>query len=138
MALLNLLPAACDSELRRTTDLTHFDYRVLANLSEAPERTLQMSALAERTTASLSRLSHVVTRLERQGWITREVSAHDARATNAVLTQSGWEKVVATAPFHVQSVRNLVLDALTPSQFHQLGVIAGKIVRRIEERTATP
>ncbi len=138
IGLLMLLPAALESDLRRRSGLTMFDYLVLASLSEAPKRTLQMSALATRANASLSRLSHVVTRLEKQGWITREVCAHDARATNAVLTTLGWEKVVATAPHHVQAVRDLVVDALSPSQFQQLGTIAGKIGRRIEERTVAP
>jgi len=138
VGLLTTLPAALESELRRTADLTTFDYTVLANLSEAPKRTLQMSALATRTNASLSRLSHVVTRLEKRGWITRQVHGNDARATNAVLTKSGWEKVVATAPEHVQSVRDLVVSTLSPSQFQQFGASAEKIVRRIEERTAAP
>lgn len=138
VGLLTMLPAALDSDLRRTADLTLFEYTVLASLSEAPRRTLQMSALAVRASASLSRLSHVVTRLEKRSWITREVCGRDARATNAVLTRSGREKVAATAPHHAQTVRDLVLDALSPSQFHQLGAIAGKIGRRIQERTPAP
>lgn len=138
VGLLTTLPAALDSDLRRAAGLTMFDYTVLASLSEAPTRTLQMSALAARASASLPRLSHVVTRLEKRGWVTREVCGRDARATNAVLTRSGWEKVVATAPHHAQTVRDLVIDALSPSQFQQLGTIAETIGRRIEERTPAP
>jgi DNA-binding MarR family transcriptional regulator len=136
IGLVTTLPAALDSEFRRTADLSMFEYHVLASLSEAPNRTLQMSALAYSTSASLSRLSHVVTRLEKRGWVTREVNDHDARATNAVLTRSGFEKVVATAPDYARSVRDLVVDALSPYQFQQLGNIATKIQRRIEERTS--
>lgn len=44
--------------------LTHFEYFVFAMLSEAPERTLRMTALGQRTDATLARLSHVVRRLE--------------------------------------------------------------------------
>jgi DNA-binding MarR family transcriptional regulator len=138
VGLLTVLPAALDSDIRRAAGLTMFEYTVLASLSEAPKRTLQMSALASRASASLPRLSHVVTRLEKRGWITREVCGRDARATNAVLTRAGWEKVVATAPHHAQTVRDLVVDALSPSQFQQLGIIAGKIGRRIEERAPAP
>jgi DNA-binding MarR family transcriptional regulator len=138
IALLTTLPAAIENDLRRTAGLTMFEFTVLASLSEAPRRTLQMSALAFRADASLSRLSHVVTRLERRGWIIREVSGDDARATNAVLTTSGWQKVVATAPQHAQSVRDLVVNALSPSQFEQLGLIARKIGRSIHARTAAP
>ena len=138
VGLLTVLPAALDSDIRRAAGLTMFEYTVLASLSEAPKRTLQMSALAARASASLPRLSHVVTRLEKRGWITREVCGRDARATNAVLTRSGWEKVAATAPHHAQTVRDLVVDALSPSQFQQLGIIAGKIRRRIEEQAPAP
>jgi len=113
VALLTMLPAALDSDLRRTCGLTMFDYTVLASLSEAPQQTLQMSALAARASASLPRLSHVVARLEARGWLTREGNGRDARATNAVLTRSGWEKVAATAPHHAQTVRDLVVDALS-------------------------
>ena len=134
IGLLTVLPAALDSDLRRTAGLTMFEYTVLASLSEAPERTLQMSALAVRASASLARLSHVVTRLEGRGWITRKASGRDARATNAVLTTAGWEKVAAVAPCHAQAVRDLVIDALSPSQLRQLGIAAAKITRRVEER----
>jgi DNA-binding MarR family transcriptional regulator len=138
VGLLTTLPAALDSDLRRTAGLTMFDYTVLASLSEAPQQTMQMSALAARSSASLPRLSHVVARLEARGWLTREACGGDARVTNAVLTQSGWEKVAATAPHHAQTVRDLVVDALSPSQFRQLGTIAQKIRHRIEGQTPTP
>jgi len=138
VGLLMMLPAALESDLRRTADLTMFDYLVLASLSEAPQRTLQMSALAARSNASLSRLSHVVTRLEKRGWVAREVCGHDGRVTNAVLTRSGWEKVLATAPHHAQAVRDLVVDPLSPLQLRQLGTIAATIGRRIDERNAAP
>jgi DNA-binding MarR family transcriptional regulator len=134
IGLLTVLPAALDADLRRTAGLTMFEYTVLASLSEAPERTLQMSALAARASASLARLSHVVTRLEGRGWITRQASGRDARATNAVLTTAGWEKVAAVAPCHAQAVRDLVVDALSPSQLRQFGTAAAKITRRVEER----
>ena len=138
IGLLTTLPQALESDLRRRADLTMFDYTVLASLSEAPDRTLQMSELAYRANASLSRLSHVVSRLEKRGWVTRELSGSDARATNATLTGAGWKKVVAAAPLHAQSVRDLVVSALTPAQLKQLGILARKIERHIEGRTEAP
>src|SRR3954471_22511192 len=80
-AVLELLPAALDAQLRRDAQLTHFDYYVLAMLSEAPGRTLRMTALAERTTATLARLSHVVQRLETRGLLERFPCPEDRRAT---------------------------------------------------------
>jgi len=138
IGLLTTLPQALESDLRRGAGVTMFDYTVLASLSEAPGWSMQMSDLAYRANASLSRLSHVVSRLESRGFLTRELSGSDARATNAILTGAGWRKVEATAPLHAQSVRDLVVSALTPAQLKQFGILAGKLVRHIEARTAAP
>jgi DNA-binding MarR family transcriptional regulator len=129
--LLIKLPAALDAQLQRDAGLSHFEYMVLAGLSEAPGRTLRMSQLADLASGSLSRLSHVVTRLERRGWVRREACPGDGRYTNAVLTDEGWAKVVATAPGHVGTVRALVIDAIGPEQIGQLGDIARRIMRRV-------
>jgi DNA-binding MarR family transcriptional regulator len=109
-----LLPSLLDSQLQRDAGLTTFDYLVLAMLSEAPERTLQLKTLARLSNGSLSRLSHTVTRLEKRGWIRRETSPTDGRATVAVLTDAGYAKIVESAPGHVDLVRSKVFDALEP------------------------
>ena len=131
-AVLELLPAALDSQLRRDAQLTHFDYFVLAMLSEAPGRTLRMTALAEHTTAPLARLSHVVQRLETRGLLERFPCPQDKRATNARLTEAGWQKVQESAPGHVATVRASVIDALTPEQITQLGEISDAILQRLD------
>ncbi|GAA2644686.1 MarR family winged helix-turn-helix transcriptional regulator [Paractinoplanes durhamensis] len=131
-AVLELLPAALDSQLRRDAGLTHFDYYVLAMLSETPAHTLRMTALAERTTATLARLSHVVARLEGRGLIERFPCPEDRRATNARLTEAGWAKVQETAPGHVATVRETVIDALTPEQIAQLTEIGEAILHRLD------
>lgn len=131
-AVLELLPAALDSQLRRDADLTHFEYFVLAMLSEAPDRTLRMTALAARTNATLPRLSHVIRRLEHRGLVQRLPCPEDGRATNAHLTEQGWAKVVATAPGHVDTVRANVIDALTREQVTQLSAIAEAMLTRLD------
>jgi DNA-binding MarR family transcriptional regulator len=132
IAMVELLPGVLDSQLRRDADLTHFDYFVLAMLSEAPERTLRMTALAVRTNATLPRLSHVVRRLEERGLVERFPCPEDGRATNARLTSAGWAKVVETAPGHVATVRENVIDALSPKQIAQVKEIAGAILERLD------
>lgn len=131
-AVLELLPAALDSQLRRDADLTHFEYFVLAMLSEAPERTLRMTALAARTNATLPRLSHVIRRLEQRDLVARFPCPEDRRATNARLTETGWAKVVATAPGHVETVRTYVIDALTREQITQLSAITEAMLTRLD------
>jgi DNA-binding MarR family transcriptional regulator len=131
--LMTKLPAALDAQLQRDAGVTHFEYLVLAGLSMAPDHTLRMSDLAGFVSGSLSRLSHVVTRLERRDWVRREPCPADGRYTNAVLTSDGWDKVVATAPGHVATVRQLVVDALTASQLRQLRDISQRVTHQIEQ-----
>jgi len=132
MAVVELLPGVLDSQLRRDATLSHFDYQVLAMLSEAPERTLRMTALASLTNATLPRLSHVVGRLEGRGLVERRPCAEDRRATNASLTAVGWDKVVETAPGHVATVRHYVVDALSRAQVGQLRDICEAILERVD------
>jgi DNA-binding MarR family transcriptional regulator len=131
-AMVELLPGVLDSQLRRDADLMHFEYLVLAMLSEAPQRTLRMTALAAQTNATLPRLSHVVRRLEDRGLVERFPCPTDARATNARLTRRGWQKVRETAPGHVANVREHVIDALTPDQVAQLRTITDAILERLD------
>jgi DNA-binding MarR family transcriptional regulator len=132
VAVLELLPAALDAQLRRDTGLTHFDYFVLSRLSEAPERTLRMTALALSTNATLPRLSHVVRRHEERGLVERFPCPEDGRATNARLTVEGIRVVEAAAPGHVETVRALVVDALTPAQLEQVAGIADALLLRLD------
>jgi DNA-binding MarR family transcriptional regulator len=139
VGVVELLPGALDSQLRRDAQLTHFDYYVLSQLSEAPEHTLRMTALADRTASTLARLSHVVQRLEARGLIERFPCPEDRRATNARLTADGWQKVQDSAPGHVGTVREYVIDALTPEQVAQLAAISDAILARLDpgdDRTA--
>jgi DNA-binding MarR family transcriptional regulator len=128
VALLLRLPTALDAQLQRDAGVNQFDYLVLSALSEAPCRTLRMSDLAATANSSLSRLSHVVSRLEAKGWVRRDACPSDGRVINAVLTDEGMEKVVATAPGHVAAVRELLVSALTEEEFAQLGAISAKVL----------
>lgn len=132
VAVTMLLPGALEQQLSRDSGLTHFEYYTLAMLSEAPNRAMAMSALAELTNASASRLSHVVSRLEKQGWIRRAPSDHDGRTTVASLTSDGWEKVVAAAPGHVEAVREFVFDPLVPGDLDALSAALGRILNTLD------
>ena len=128
VALLFRLPAALDAQLQKDSGLSHFEYMVLTSLSEAPGRTLRMSDLAAMASGSLSRLSHVVSRMESRGWVRRESCPGDGRFINAVLTDEGWAKLVDTAPGHVAAVRRLLVDVLSPEEFQALGAISSHVL----------
>lgn len=132
IAVAELLPAALDTQLRESASLTHFEYFVLAMLSEAPDRTLRMTSLSQRTNASLTRLSHVISRLEKRGLVERFACPEDGRASNARLTDKGWKLVVATAPGHVTKVREVAIDPLNPQQISQLKKIGDAMLKVLD------
>ena len=131
-AVLELLPGVLDSQLRRDSGLTHFEYYALAMLSESPGSTLRMTGLAAQTHATLPRLSHVVRRLEERGLVVRFPCPDDARATNVRLTEEGWTTLRAAAPGHVATVRSHVIDALTGKQVEQLTAIGNALLDRLD------
>jgi DNA-binding MarR family transcriptional regulator len=131
-AVLELLPAALDAQLSQDAELTHVDYFTLAMLSEAPERVLRASALAARTNATCRGCRKVIRRLAARGLVDRYPCPEDKRATNVALTEAGWQKVVATAPGHVENVRGMVIDALTAEQLAQLSVISAALLTRLD------
>ncbi|MDH6118820.1 DNA-binding MarR family transcriptional regulator [Kitasatospora sp. GAS204A] len=130
--LITRLPWAIDAQLLRDADLSMVEYMTLAMLSEAPARTLRMSVLAEHTSSSLSRLSHLVKRLERRGYVRREADPVDGRFTNAILLPAGMSKLESAAPGHVAYVRHLVVDNLSGERLRRLGQDAERILRRID------
>ena len=121
------LPAALDTQLRRDSDLTQYEYTALGVLAEQSSRTIGMKSLASKTSGSLSRLSHVVKRLEAAGYVRRETNSRDGRLTDAILTDAGFEKISAAAPGHVATVRALVFDHLTGEHVEQLTDILARI-----------
>jgi len=115
LGTITLLPAALDSQLQREAGMSHFEFAVMVALSRQPGRSLQLKDLAVVANGSLSRLSHVISRLERHGWV-RRTRGIKGRATNAELTSKGYQKVSAAGPIHFQEVRRLVFDVLTPDE----------------------
>jgi DNA-binding MarR family transcriptional regulator len=132
LTVAELLPRVLDAQLQRDAGLTQFSYLVLAMLSETDGHVMPMSELASMVSSSLSRLSHVVSRLEQQGWVAREPCAGNGRVTMARLTETGWQKVVATAPGHAAEVRRLVIDAVGADRVADLDAITGAILRRLD------
>jgi DNA-binding MarR family transcriptional regulator len=132
LAASQLLNSALDAQLQRDAGMPHTYYIVLAMLSEAPGRTLRMNELAAIANSSQSRLSHAVARLEERGWVRREPCPSDKRGHLAVLTDAGYEVLVATAPGHVEAVRENLFDQLTPEQVRQLREICEAMLRKLD------
>lgn len=124
LTMVQTLQSGLDAQLQAEAGMPHTYYELLVRLSEAPDRALRMSRLAELVGSSRSRLSHAVGQLERRGWVRRESLAADRRGQVAVLTDAGFGALDCAAPGHVAAVRTLLLDRLTPEQVHQLRRIA--------------
>ena len=122
-----LLQDRLNRDLQEQHGLTMADYEILVRLSESPDRRMRMSDLASTTLSSRSRLSHQVDRMVKAGLVERQACEADRRGAFAVLTDLGWETLVAAAPDHVESVRTHLLDPLTPEEFTQLGRACTKV-----------
>src|ERR1700688_1935969 len=125
------LPMVLGDELRREVDLSFLEYYVLAGLSEPPHRSLRMSQLALLANSELSRLSHLIGRLEKRGLVRRRPDPTDGRFNLAILTPKGRRLVDQAAPLHVTHVRQLIFDVLDESEQHALGTALTKVRREI-------
>jgi len=132
VTLLELLPSALDSQLQRDSGMTHFEFAVLSFLRFSPDQTRRMTDLAAGTNATLPRLSHVVTRLERRGAVERVPCPEDRRATNVRLTELGRRELVRATPGHIALVRRVVIDSLDREQLAQLAEISNAISRALD------
>ena len=130
--LLERLPAALDAQLQRDSGLTHYEHGLLFALDSAPRHTLRLSVLAGYANSTLSRLSRAISRLERKGWVTREIDPTDGRFTLAVLTDNGHALVAGATPAHHALVEELVFDSLTAAQVRQLAEISQRIALAID------
>ena len=131
MLAANLLFEQFDRELRHQASMPSTYYEVLVRLSEAPERRLRMSDLADLSQSSRSHLSHTIARLEQAGWVGREACPSDRRGSVAVLTDAGFAALEAAAPIHVESVRAHLFDQLDHSQLDQLRAISERLLQHL-------
>ena len=127
-----LLADRLDRDLTRQTGISHAYYEILVQLSEAPDRALRMSQLADRSLSSRSRLSHAVSRLEERGWVRRQLCEDDGRGQLAVLTDEGFAALEAAAPIHVESVRVHLFDQLSPEQVAAMRDFGETLLRHLD------
>jgi len=118
------LEAALSRRLARGPGLSHADYAVLVELSEAPEGRLRAFQLGRALRWEKSRLSHHLKRMEARGLVCRENCAEDGRGSEVMLTGAGRATIEAAAPAHVEDVRALMIDHLAPEQLDALADIS--------------
>ncbi len=132
VALTTRLPAAMDTQMQREAGITHFEYFLMTLLSEQPGHRLQLSELAARANASLSRLSHVITKMERLGWARRE-AVRGRRGASAVLTDAGYHRWNEATPAYLEAVRGLVFDGIDDRQVDQMLTLCKRLITQLDE-----
>ena len=131
-------------QLQTDSDLSLADYDVLNALADAPSGRLQVTELGARIGWERSRVSHHLRRMARRELVELGASASDRRATDAVLTDTGRDVLVAATPGHADLVRRMFFDgvdgALVPAlhralvQIHEQVLAEGTLPRPAEQR----
>lgn len=128
IAAQRMINSRIEQQLQRDSGMPHTYFEILVRLSDADRGRLRMSELAIATLGSRSRLSHAVSRLEKNGWVRREGVEGDRRGHVAILTEAGRQVLRDAAPGHVETVREVVFDALTAEQVKQLYELCASLV----------
>ncbi|MEV7616777.1 MarR family transcriptional regulator [Streptomyces sp. NPDC089799] len=136
LAASALLGRRLDQQLRTDAGLSHAQYEILVRLSAAPEGELRMTELADALINTKSGLTYQVTQLEKAGLVRRRSCPSDVRGVFAVLTGAGRQRLAEAAPGHVETVRELLIDVLTPEQLTAVADGLGEVTRRLRESGA--
>jgi DNA-binding MarR family transcriptional regulator len=116
-----------DADLVAEHGMTSRDYEVLLYLSQADERKLPMSALAESTMLTRSGITRLVDGLVESGMIERVSCESDARISYAQLTDAGYEKLRQAGRTHVAGIQRLFLEHFTLDEIDHLAELLGRL-----------
>ena len=138
MTLNAQLSATLQRELQDDAGLSTQDYEVLVHLTDSPEGRMRVTDLARLMQWERSRVSHHVTRMERRRLVQRVECAEDGRGAFVVITPQGRAAIEQAAPGHVNTVRRLVFDALSPEEVDSFGAIIDKALAQLDSQPARP
>jgi DNA-binding MarR family transcriptional regulator len=133
LEVMRLLPAKLEDRLHERHDLNLTDYQVLVELSESDEGRLRMTELSNRTSLSKSRLSHQIGRMEKAGLVERQECPSDRRGAFAAISDQGWALLREAAPGHVDDVRELFIDLMSPDEVAVVGQAMGIIAEKLRQ-----
>ncbi|MCP3805193.1 MarR family winged helix-turn-helix transcriptional regulator [Allokutzneria sp. A3M-2-11 16] len=133
-AMETMLNSRLGASLQRDFGLSPADYRILVELSEAPDGRMRAFELGEATQWEKSRISHQLSRMAQRGLVERQQCSEDSRYSDVVLTEAGRAAIVGAAPQHVANVRELFIDALTPEQLKIFGEACEAVLTRIKSQ----
>lgn len=138
MTLNAQLSATLQRELQDDAGLSTQDYEVLVHLTDSPEGRTRVTDLARLMQWERSRVSHHVTRMERRRLVQRLECAEDGRGAFVVITPQGRAAIEQAAPGHVNAVRRLVFEALSPEEVDAFGIIIEKALAQLDKPARPP
>jgi len=138
MTLNAQLSATLQRELQDDAGLSTQDYEVLVHLTDNAEGRMRVTDLARLMQWERSRVSHHVTRMERRRLVQRVECAEDGRGAFVVITLQGRAAIEQAAPGHVNTVRRLVFDVLSPEEVDSFGAIIDKALAQLDNQPARP
>ena len=121
-----------DRDLREQHALSLPEYEILVRLSESCDRRLRMAELASSVSHSRSRVTHTVSRLEAAGLVSRTACETDGRGVVAVLTDTGFARLVEAAKTHVEGVRRYLVDPADPADLRAMGRVFDASARAVD------
>jgi DNA-binding MarR family transcriptional regulator len=132
------LSATLQRELQDDAGLSMPDFEVLVHLTDSPEGRMRVTDLARLLRWERSRVSHHVTRMESRRLVQRVECAEDGRGAFIVITPQGRAGIEQAAPGHVNTVRRLVFDALSPEEVDAFGTIIEKALAQLDNPARPP
>jgi DNA-binding MarR family transcriptional regulator len=133
MRIVKVLPRDLDSDLARGAGITASEYTTMMHLSEASNRELRMTDLANATDLSASRMTRLVDELQSRGLVTKVPSSTDARGNVARLTPRGMSKLRSAWPVHLASVRERFFDHLDASAVKRVSEALSEVADQLED-----
>lgn len=122
--------------LQSESNVSAADFGVLVHLTDSPDGRQRYQDLARALEWEKSRMSHHIARMTGRGMVVREECAEDGRGAYVVITDVGRAAIEAAAPRHVEAVRELFLDHVTPAELRVLAEISERVTRKLDEDQA--
>lgn len=119
--------------LQAQSNISPADFAVLVELTDAPDGRQRSLDLARAMEWEKSRISHHISRMAKRGLVVREECPEDGRGAFVVITDAGRGMIAAAAPRHVEAVRTLFLDHVTPAELRVLAQISERVVEKLDE-----
>ena len=132
------MSATLQRELQDDAGLSMPDFEVLVHLTDSPEGRVRVTDLARLMQWERSRVSHHVTRMERRRLVQRVECAEDGRGAFVVITPPGRAAIEEAAPGHVNMVRRLIFDALSPEEVDAFATIIEKMLAQLDKQLGRP